>query len=89
MAALARPLGSRYCFGGETAVISDNETLGITLFSDAGNMIDGVGWDEARDRIVAFLRGDGTSAEGYWENRAEDILCAIFTGATAPERTRS
>lgn len=56
-----------------------NDDQVLMVFDGTGNAIDSVAWDEARDRIAAFLMA-GTSNEGWALARAEDALCAVFTG---------
>lgn len=60
--------------------IGDNDTTGIMLFSDSGNALEAVEWPEARARIAALLAGERTAVAGWAENRAEDVLCTLFTG---------
>jgi hypothetical protein len=57
----------------------DNDGTYLMWFDEAGNAIDGADWETVRAALAAFLETQ-TAAAGWAENRAEDLLCAMFTG---------
>jgi hypothetical protein len=63
--------------------IGDNDSQTIMVFEDTGNAITAVTWPEARRMLVAALAGE-TSNSAWLQGRAEDLLCAIFSGSPAP-----
>jgi hypothetical protein len=67
--------------------IGDNDGALVLVRQEDGRSVDRINWSEARERLAAFLCKD-TSNPGWAESEAEDMLCALFTGAIALEETQ-
>lgn len=63
----------------QESTMGDNDSQVLMVFEETGNAVNSVAWDEARQRLRDFMMGDTANA-GWAEKRAEDMLCAMFTG---------